>query len=99
MSGVATTGRPGGLTSTLGVALMCLIWGSTWWVVKAGLEDLPPFRAVAYRFTGAGLLFALIAPWLAPKEGGSRPGARLTWIQGLLTFAYPYVGVPRSSAH
>ena len=36
------------------ITLLILIWGSTWLVIKVGLEDLPPF-------TGAGLRFALAA--------------------------------------
>ena len=34
--------RPSPLTSSLLVALLCLIWGSTWLVIQEGLEDLPP---------------------------------------------------------
>ena len=25
--------------------LLCLIWGSTWVVIKGGLRDLPPFTS------------------------------------------------------
>ena len=30
----------------LGYALCCLLWGSTWPVVRVGLEDLPPLSPI-----------------------------------------------------
>jgi drug/metabolite transporter (DMT)-like permease len=42
-------------------ALICLIWGSTWLVIKIGLAGVPPFLAAGLRFTlASGVLFALI---------------------------------------
>ena len=29
------------------VVLLCCIWGSTWPVIKVGLESLPPFLSAA----------------------------------------------------
>lgn len=81
---------PGPFALNGGVALMCLIWGSTWLVVKEGLADLPPITAVAWRFAAAGLIFAGLVPILRPREGGVTPPAWLWAVQGLLTFAYPY---------
>ena len=56
---------PGPLTTYLLIALLCLIWGSTWLVIKEGLRDLPPFTSCAVRFTLASAVFALLAGWLA----------------------------------
>jgi drug/metabolite transporter (DMT)-like permease len=36
--------------------LLCLIWGTTWIGVKAGLEQIPPLFFAGSRFTVAGLL-------------------------------------------
>lgn len=36
--------------------ILCLIWGTTWIFIKAGLEDLPPITFAAARFALAILL-------------------------------------------
>ena len=43
------------------VALLCLIWGTTWSVIQIGLEGIPPFTGVAVRFAIAGSLLLGIA--------------------------------------
>lgn len=72
------------------VALLCAIWGSTWLVIRRGLEDLPPFSGAALRFVLAALIFSLIAPPLARLEGGARPSWRLAAVMGLLNVALSY---------
>ncbi len=48
-------------------ALICLIWGSTWVVIKIGLVGVPPFLAAGLRFLLSSLvLFALVA-WRRPS--------------------------------
>jgi putative membrane protein PagO len=37
-------------------ALICLIWGSTWLVIKIGLETMPPLFAAGCRFTLASVV-------------------------------------------
>lgn len=37
-------------------ALMCLVWGLTWWPVKVGAAHVPPIFLAAARFTIAGVL-------------------------------------------
>ncbi|HTO87889.1 MAG TPA: EamA family transporter [Thermoanaerobaculia bacterium] len=39
----------------------CLVWGSTWMVIKVGLRDLPPFHFAATRMALACLLMAPVA--------------------------------------
>lgn len=41
--------------------LLCVIWGSTWIGVKAGLETVPPFFLAGTRFTTAGVILTVIA--------------------------------------
>lgn len=56
------------------VALLCLIWGSTWFAIKAGLRDMPPFFAGGVRYLGASAIIAS----LALLRGVDRPrGARM----------------------
>jgi len=42
-------------------ALLCLIWGSTWVVIKIGLDDAPPFWLAAFRFIIGALVMILVA--------------------------------------
>lgn len=74
-------------------ALICLIWGSTWLVIKVGLEGVPPFLA-------AGLRFALGAAVLAALSAARKPGKPLDrddkiaiWSSGLLSFTLSYACV------
>lgn len=42
-------------------ALICLIWGSTWLVIKIGLVGVPPFLGAGLRFAlASAVLFALV---------------------------------------
>ena len=49
----------------LGYALCCLLWGSTWPVVRVGLQDLPPLRFAALRM---GLALLCLTP-VALRQG------------------------------
>jgi len=75
---------------TAGILVLCLIWGSTWLVIREGLADLPPLTSCAVRFVVAGAVMILIAPRIARAEGGEAPNRRLVLVYGLLTLAIPY---------
>lgn len=81
---------PGRLVVAVSIALLCAIWGSTWLVIRGGLEDLPPFTGAATRFLAAGTLMALIAPRLARLEGGNPPSLGLTAAMGVLNIGISY---------
>ena len=72
------------------IALLCLVWGSTWIVIRGGLVDLPPFTGAAARFVLAATVVAALAPWLARVEGGGRPSLRLSLLVGLLNIGLSY---------
>lgn len=72
------------------IGLLCLIWGSTWIVIRGGLADLPPFTGAAARFLLGAVVVALLAPWLARAEGGGRPTARLSLTMGVLNIGASY---------
>jgi drug/metabolite transporter (DMT)-like permease len=91
MSGTrATTPAPSGWRFVLPFALLCAIWSSTWLVIKDGLGSLPVFSGAAFRFSLAALVFTLIAPAIARREGGGRPSAALSLAMGLLNFGISY---------
>lgn len=71
-------------------ALMTLIWGSTWFVIKEGAADLPPFTGAAARFVLAWALMAIVARPLARREGGERPTLDLALVTGGLQFGASY---------
>jgi drug/metabolite transporter (DMT)-like permease len=82
--------QPAAKTINLLVALICLLWGSTWFVIRVGIKDLPPFTSSGIRFAIAGVLMAVVAMTLGRRESGGSPRTSL-WIQvGVLNFAVSY---------
>jgi len=70
--------------------LLCVIWGSTWLVIKVGYGGLGPFNVAAIRFFLAG---AVLVP-LVPVLGARWPRGRTEWLLvawvGLVLFAADY---------
>ncbi|NMO16072.1 EamA family transporter [Pyxidicoccus fallax] len=91
MSSAPVTGpaKPGGpLKIALAYCTCFLLWGSTWSVVKVGLEDLPPLRFVGIRMLVAGLALLPFA-----RARGASLGSRTGWNiagLGLLQIALPF---------
>ncbi len=84
--------RTGALIPSL-YALICLIWGSTWLVIKIGLIGVPPFLAAGLRFTlASAVLFALIAR-RGEKVRLDRDGWICVLSCGLLSFFLSYACV------
>lgn len=72
------------------VALLCVVWSSTWLVIRFGLEDLPPLTSAAVRFLVAGACMALLAPFLHRREGAPPPQRWLWLVAGGCNFAGSY---------
>ncbi len=85
-----TSRGPGPVLATALTGLLCLIWGSTWLVIREGLRDLPPFSSATMRFALAAVLMAGVAHFLARHEGGVRPPRWLVLVQGGVNFALSY---------
>lgn len=70
--------------------ILCLIWGTTWLVIKIGLEDLPPMTFAAARFLLAILILAVILRVQKiplPKTARDR---KLIALTGVLQFSINY---------
>ena len=72
------------------IALLCLIWGSTWIVIRGGLKALPPFTSAAARFLVSAVAMSVVAHFLHRREGGERPPWKLSLALGGLNFGASY---------
>ncbi len=70
--------------------LLCLIWGSTWGVIKVGLRDLPPITFAALRFMLAASILLGIALLRRAKLPRSREEWQLLATTGILQFTVNY---------
>lgn len=76
-----------------GVAAVSLIWGSTWLVIKVGLQAMPPFLSAGMRFAiAAGILSTLAWTSGVPLPRGARVHAGLLAL-GFLNFVVNYGAV------
>jgi len=74
-------------------ALICLIWGSTWLVIKIGLVGVPPFLGAGLRFAlASAVLFALIVA-RGTTIRLDRNGKIAVLSCGLLSFTLSYACV------
>jgi drug/metabolite transporter (DMT)-like permease len=71
-------------------AVLCLIWGSTWAVIRVGLEGLPPFSGVSLRFAIASALLLVLTWSSGVRLGRSALERRLWVVNGILSFAVSY---------
>jgi len=70
--------------------LLCLIWGSTWSVIRVGLAGIPPFSGVALRFAIAAALLLVLTWTRGVRLGTSSVERRLWVVNGVLSFAVSY---------
>lgn len=82
------TVKPAGpLKVALAYCTCFVLWGSTWSVVKVGLEDLPPLRFLGTRMLVAGLFLLPLAR--AHGRVDARTGGRIAAL-GMLQLAVPF---------
>ncbi len=70
-------------------AVMCSIWGTTWFAIKIGLRGLPPVTGAGVRFIVAALFLWLLAR-AVPGPRGPAPSWRLVLILALTLFGGNY---------
>jgi drug/metabolite transporter (DMT)-like permease len=71
-------------------ALLCIIWGSTWLVIKVGYGGLGPFTVAAVRFFVAGAVLAVMVPMLGQRWPRGRTEWGLILLLGIVLFAGDY---------
>lgn len=77
------------LKAVVWVAL-CLIWGSTWLVIKIGLDDLPPISYAWIRFAIASAILYVVLLIRRIPFPKSAAEWRLLAVTGLLQFSFNY---------
>lgn len=77
-------------------ALVTLIWGSTWIVIRDQLGVVPPTWSVTYRFLVAGVAMTLYALWRGESFRLDRTGWALAAATGVLQFCLNFNFVYRA---
>ena len=70
--------------------ILCLIWGTTWFFIKIGLEDLPPISFAAARFVVALIILAFIIFLQKIPLPKSKRDWKLLGLTGILQFSVNY---------
>ncbi len=70
--------------------ILCLIWGTTWFFIKVGLEDLPPITFAAARFAAAILILAVIIIARKIPLPATKREWKLIALTGVLQFSVNY---------
>ncbi len=69
---------------------LCVVWSSTWLVIKVGLRDLPPISYAAIRFVIAVVVLLLLSAGRVRLLPESRSDYILLGFTGVLMFAVNY---------
>ena len=76
-----------------GFTAISILWGSTWLVIKIGLESVPPFFGVAIRFTLALTILIFIMLARGERLPRDRQSITLFLTLGFLSFSLPFAMV------
>lgn len=72
------------------IAILCAIWGSTWYAIRICLVDQPPLSSAALRFLVAGVAMAIATPALRRTDAAPPPPTWLWLTAGALNFSGSY---------
>jgi drug/metabolite transporter (DMT)-like permease len=78
---------------------LCLIWSSTWLMIKIGLRDAPPITSAGWRFFLAALIIFAIVRRFRIRLPRSRAFFWLTLYLGVFQLAVPYALVYWAEQH
>jgi drug/metabolite transporter (DMT)-like permease len=80
----------GTLIDYLTLALLTLIWSTTWAAIRIGLRGIPPFTGVALRFGIGAVALLVLARALGVRLGAGASPWRVWLFNGVLTFFIAY---------
>ena len=81
----------GSILQILGIYILtCMIWGSTWLVIKIGLESIPPIISAGYRFTLASILILGVILIKKIKIQTDVTAIKLYLSMAFFSFIFPY---------
>jgi drug/metabolite transporter (DMT)-like permease len=72
------------------IALLVLIWGTTWAAIRIGLGSIPPLFGVAARFALAGIVLWAVALAMGLRGERLRVPPKLWVVHGTCTFGVSY---------
>lgn len=81
------------------LALVTIIWGSTWLVIRDQLGVVPPSWSVAYRFLAAGLAMLAVALWRRERMTLDARGWIFAATLGLFQFCLNFNFVYRAEGY
>jgi drug/metabolite transporter (DMT)-like permease len=82
---------PGPFLKTATLALLVVVWGTTWAAIRISLHGFPPLTAVAIRFAIAGALLLLVARAMGtPLKPIHRADRWLRILHALCSFCISY---------
>ncbi|EIZ79144.1 drug/metabolite transporter [Novosphingobium sp. Rr 2-17] len=79
--------------------LVCLIWGSTWWVITGQIGEVPASWSVAWRFVLATPAMFVVALAMRRSLRIGADGHRLAFLVGATQFCGNYNFVYRAEMH
>lgn len=71
-------------------AITCMIWGSTWLVIRVGLESLTPLVSAGFRFTLASLIIFIITRLRKVDIQTDKASVKLYLLMAFLSFTIPF---------
>ena len=79
-----------GALKLAGFVLLCIIWGSTWLVIKVGYGGLGPFNVAGIRFAIAAIVLAILVPIVGARWPRGRTEWTLVLFVGVMLFLGDY---------
>ncbi|MFA6597791.1 MAG: DMT family transporter [Ignavibacteriaceae bacterium] len=70
--------------------LICLIWGSTWFAIRLGLDSLTPFISAGLRFSVAAVIIYFIMRIRSISIQRDKISMRLYYFMGIFSFILPF---------
>ncbi len=75
---------------TLVLAVLVLLWGTTWAAIRVGLQGVPPFTGASIRFVIGAAVLLILAPVFGVSFGRSRRELQVWIANGLFLFVGSY---------